>query len=152
MPATLLPILLPFHLLFVGIWLGCILTEALFERALLGKGRVQKVILAVLHKRVDMFIELPALLMVLLTGCLLLKHGHGGSLLHYKIGFGLLAIAANLVCVWLVMRRANAAMAQDWEQFDRLDRIQHMVGAVVLLGMLLALGIGFYLFVRGYAG
>lgn len=43
-------------------------------------------------------------------------------------------------------------MAQDWDRFDRLDRIQHMVDAVVLLGILLAPGIGFYLFVRGYAG
>lgn len=54
--------LLVAHLLLVGIWLGCVLTEALFERALLCKGRAHALILVGLHKRVDLIVELPALL------------------------------------------------------------------------------------------
>ena len=38
-------VLLPLHLALVGLWLGCVLTEALFERALLGKGRDKELIL-----------------------------------------------------------------------------------------------------------
>lgn len=62
------------HILLVGIWLGCVLTEALFERALLGKGREQEWILTRLHKRVDVWIEIPAFVGVLVSGGVLLNH------------------------------------------------------------------------------
>ena len=32
-------LILTAHLLCAGLWLGCVLTEVLFERALLGQGR-----------------------------------------------------------------------------------------------------------------
>jgi len=57
-------VLLPLHLALVGLWLGCVLTEALFERALLGKGRDKELILSALHKSVDVFIEIPAFTLV----------------------------------------------------------------------------------------
>ena len=139
-------LLLVTHLLFVGIWLGCVLTEALFERALLGRGRAQELILVALHKRVDLIIEIPAFLIVLVTGGMLLSSTSAGSLLQTKIAFALLAIAANGYCVWLVFRRARAAEAGDWDTFAALDQLQHKLGAVVLLGILTALGIGIYLF------
>jgi hypothetical protein len=139
-------LLLILHLLFVGIWLGCVLTEALFERALLGKGRAQELILVVLHKRVDLLVEIPAFLVVLITGGLLLAGSGVGTLLQLKIGFALLAIAANVFCVWLVFLRARAAENGDWTTFAALDHLQHKFGAVVLLGILTALGLGIYLF------
>lgn len=139
-------LLLVIHLLFGGIWLGCVLTEALFERALLGKGRAQELILVALHKRVDLFVEIPAFLIVLVTGGLLLAGASPGSALQVKIAFAVLAIAANVYCVWLVFRRARAAESGDWETFTALDHLQHKLGAVVLLGILTALGIGIYLF------
>jgi len=60
------------HLLFVGIWLGCVLTEALFERALLGQGPAQELLLAGLHKKVDLWVEIPAFTLVLLSGAALM--------------------------------------------------------------------------------
>ena len=39
-------LLLPLHLTFIGLWLGCVLTEALFERALVGQGRDKELLLA----------------------------------------------------------------------------------------------------------
>lgn len=138
--------LLPIHLAFVGIWLGCVLTEALFERALLGQGRAQELILVRLHKRVDLIVEIPAFLAVLITGAIMLATTSPGPMLHAKIGFGLIAIAANAYCVWLVFRRAQAAALGDWEGFSRLDHLQHKFGAVVLVAILIALGIGIYLF------
>lgn len=140
-------ILLVTHLVFAGIWLGCVLTEALFERALLGSGRAQELILVRLHQRVDRFIEIPAFLIVLATGGLMLLNSNPDPVLYAKISFGLLAIAANAYCVWLVWRRADAATADDWAEFSRLDHLQHKFGAVVLIGIVLALGIGVYLFV-----
>ncbi len=136
------------HIVFIGVWLGCVVTEALFERALLGQGRTQELILVGLHKRVDIFIEIPAFLVVLVTGGLMWANAAPSPALHAKIAFGLLAILANVVCVRLVFRRAKAATAGDWEQFALLDHLQHKFGAVVLIGILGALGLGGYLYGR----
>ncbi|QDL52991.1 hypothetical protein [Rhodoferax aquaticus] len=141
--------LLPLHLVFVGVWLGCVLTEALFERALLGQGRAFELVLVALHKKVDLLIEIPAFVGVLVTGALMLHAAPPSNLLHLKAGLGVLAIAANAYCVWLVFRRGDAAQAGDWERFERIDHAQHTWGAVVLVGILAALGIGLYLFSHG---
>ncbi len=139
-------LLLPIHLAAAGIWLGCVLTEALFERALLGKGREQELLLADLHKRVDLVVEIPAILVVLVTGAFLFQGAAPSTLLHTKAGFGLLAIVANAYCVWLVFKRFNQATAADWAAFARTDHLQHRVGAVVLVGIVAALFIGLYLY------
>lgn len=133
------------HMVFAGIWLGCVLTEALFERALLKTGRPNERILADLHKRVDMFIEIPAIAGVVVTGLLMLGEVAQSLTLQLKIAAGLVAIAANAYCVYLVFARARAAKAEDWDRFDRLDHRQHQFGAVVLLGILAALGLGWSL-------
>jgi uncharacterized membrane protein len=137
--------LLPVHIIAVGIWLGCVLTEALFERALLGAGREQELLLAGLHRRVDLLVEIPAFVVALLTGALMLHNAAPSALLHVKIGFGLLAAAANAYCVWLVFRRFAHARAGRWAAFDRVDQLQHKFGAVVLVGIVVALSIGVYL-------
>lgn len=138
--------LLFLHLLLVGIWLGCVLTEALFERALLGKGRAFELVLVALHKKVDLFVEIPAFAGVLLMGGWMLSMSPPSALLHAKVGFGLLAIAANVYCVWLVFARARAAQAGQWDVFAHLDHRQHAFGALVLLGLLGAATLGGYLF------
>ncbi len=141
-------LLLATHPIFIGIWLGCVLTEALFERALLGQGRDQERILVGPHKRVDLVVEISAFAIVLATGALMLAHAEPSTALHTKIGFGLVAIAANSYCIWIVFRRAQAATHGQWERFAQLDHLQHKVGALVLLGILGALGIGVYLYAR----
>ncbi len=60
---------LALHFGFATIWLGCVVTEALFERALLAGDRSAHLTLADLHVRVDKFIEVPAILVVLMTAC-----------------------------------------------------------------------------------
>ncbi len=134
--------LLLVHLLFVGVWLGCVLTEALFERALLGQGREHERILVGLHKRVDVWIEIPAFVGVLISGGFLLSHAAWSSTLQAKIMLGLVAIATNIYCVRLVFLRAKAVDSGDWPQFEALDHLQHKWGAVVLVAILLALGLG----------
>lgn len=134
--------LLLLHLLFIGLWLGCVLTEALFERALLGKGRPYEALLAQLHKQVDVWVEIPAFIAVVVTGSLLLLQAPPSQWLHLKVALGLLAVLANTVCVGLVFVRAKAANVDDWHLFARLDHLQHKLGAVVLLALLGALGIG----------
>ena len=138
----MITVLLLLHLLFIGLWLGCVLTEALFERALLGQSRTHEVLLADLHKRVDVWVEIPAFVAVVVTGALLLMQAQPNPMLYAKVGLGGLAVVANAVCVGLVFARAKAAHAGQWQRFDRLDHWQHQLGAVVLLAMLGALGVG----------
>jgi uncharacterized membrane protein len=145
-------LLLPLHLTFVGLWLGCVLTEALFERALLGHGRDKELILSALHRRVDLFIEIPAFVLVLATGGLLLAGAQPSGLLHAKLGLALLAVAANVYCVYLVFKRHRLALQGDWQGFEKADHLQHKIGAVVLLGILGALGLGLALFSGAVSG
>jgi hypothetical protein len=49
-------------------------------------------------------------------------------------------------CVHLVFKRDRLARQGDWQAFGAVDRLQHKMGAVVLLCMLAALGLGVYLF------
>ena len=132
-------VLLPLHLALVGLWLGCVLTEALFERALLGKGRDKELILTALHKRVDVFIEIPAFTLVVVTGGLLMPQAPMGMVFVAKLVFALLAVAANVFCVQLVFKRHQMAATGDWTGFEETDHLQHKWGAVVLIGILGAL-------------
>jgi len=65
--------ILTLHVLFAGLWLGCVVTEVLFERTLLHRGRETERLLARLHLRVDLWVELP---------------GHGGGGDHRRIALG----------------------------------------------------------------
>jgi hypothetical protein len=93
------------HLMALGIWLGIVLTEALFEFS--GSDPDSLRAAARFHYTVDMFGELPVLAAVIVTGVLLV--GRVGPLtpLHYvKIAASIVAIGSNLICaVWVVQRR-----------------------------------------------
>ena len=93
------------HLMALGIWLGIVVTEALFEFS--GSDPDSLRAAARFHYTVDMYGELPVLAAVVVTGVLLV--GQVGPLtpLHYiKIAASLVAITSNLVCaVWVVQRR-----------------------------------------------
>lgn len=134
--------LLTLHLLAAGVWIGTVLVEALFERALLGKGREQELILARLHWKVDKLVELPLLIVTLASGIKLLNQVPLDTMLRAKLACAALAIFANLYCIWLVRLRLKVAEAGAWELFAIIDKRQHQVGALVLLGLLGAAGLG----------
>ena len=127
------------HLVAVGIWLGCVLTEIAVERALAGQGETTDRLLAVLHRRIDLLVELPAFVVVLVSGGVLLMNAGARPWLHAKIAAGLLAILANAVCLYWVLRRARAAAGNDGAAFAAADHQQHRWGALVLVALLLAL-------------
>jgi hypothetical protein len=131
---------LALHFGFATIWLGCVVTEALFERALLAGDRSAHLTLADLHVRVDKFIEVPAILVVLMTGVWMwINTTPTGTSFYVMLVSGLVAITANFYCVLLVFKRRDAAHSKNWDKFDHLDHLQHKVGAFVLLGLLVAL-------------
>lgn len=130
------------HLLAVGAWIGTVLVEALFERALLGQGRDKELALARLHWQVDKLVELPLLIVVLASGAKLLGQVPHDPLLRAKLACAALAIFANLYCIWLVRLRLKVAEAGAWELFAMIDKRQHQIGALVLIGLLGAAGLG----------
>ena len=131
------------HVVFASVWLGCVITEALFERALLAGDRSAHLLLVDLHVRVDLIVEIPAILIVVFTGVWLWLHSEPSGVAVYSMLIaGFVAIAANAYCVYLVFKRKAAAHAGEWDEFDRLDHLQHKVGAIVLVGLLTALGAG----------
>lgn len=130
------------HLLAVGAWIGTVLVEALFERALLGQGRDKELALARLHWQVDKLVELPLLIVVLASGAKLLGQVPLDPLLRGKLACAALAIFANLYCIWLVRLRLKVAEAGAWELFTMIDKRQHQIGALVLIGLLGAAGLG----------
>jgi hypothetical protein len=130
------------HATLAGAWIGTVLVEALFERALLGQGRDKELILARLHWKVDLLVELPLLIAVAVSGAALLEQVPQGGLFTAKLACAAVAILTNLYCIWLVRIRLDHAEAGDWAGFGRVDCRQHRFGALVLLGLLGAAGLG----------
>jgi hypothetical protein len=93
------------HLMVLGMWLGVVTTEALFEFS--GSDAESLRAAARFHYTVDMFGELPILVLVLVTGAILgMRAWPWTPLLSIKIGASLVAVASNLICaVWVVQRR-----------------------------------------------
>lgn len=130
------------HILFAGAWIGTVLVEAAFERTLLGREREQQLILARLHWKVDKLIELPLLIAAAVSGAKLVRGMPLDDLLRAKLACAALAVFANLYCIWLVRLRLRVAEAGAWELFAMIDKRQHQIGALVLLGLLGAAGLG----------
>jgi hypothetical protein len=127
------------HLLAVGLWLGCILVEVLFEKHLAGV-ETSRLPLAELHRLVDLYIETPAFVVVLGTGVIMLLHGVVYTVpIGVMILSGMLAVAANTYCVLLVLARRRHAVNGDTVRYDLVDRRQHQWGALVLLAVGVAL-------------
>ena len=134
--------LLVIHVACAGLWLGCVLVEVAFERVL--AVLPTREFLVRLHYWVDLLIELPAFLVVLATGQKMLNSATPTVALHVMTGAGSIAILANIYCVWLVIRRRSYAVAGDTDGYERADRMQHRVGGVVLLGILIAMAAGIW--------
>lgn len=135
---TVMSSLLALHILSGGLWLGCVLTEVGFERALRGQGPVAEQILARLHQQVDTWVEAPAFTVLVATAAALWPTARLDGWLMLMLAGGSSAVAANLWCMRLVWQRAAAAQANDWPSFAQLDHAQHRWGAVVLSGIVLA--------------
>lgn len=135
------------HLMCAAAWLGCILVEAVCEHSI-EPTPPMRLFISRMHWTTDKAIEVPALAGVLVTGGLMLGRVQPGPLLWAKIGLGLMAIVANLICVGLVVKRLRLARAGDFAGWEQVDHWQHKIGAVVLLAMVGALAIGGALLIR----
>ena len=93
------------HLVVLGMWLGVVITEVLFEFA--GSDADSLRAAARFHYNVDKFGELPILLAVLVTGTILAVRAWPLTPLHFiKIAVSLASVGSALICVlWVFERR-----------------------------------------------
>jgi len=93
------------HLVVLGMWLGVVITEVLFEFAASDAESLRAA--ARFHYNVDKYGELPILVAVLVTGTILAVRAWPLTPLHFiKIAASLVAVGAALICVvWVFERR-----------------------------------------------
>lgn len=98
--------LLQLHLVAVSLWLGAVATETVLEFSVRDPGARRTVALA--HRAIDQWVEIPFVTAVAVTGvALLARDWPGWPLLWVKIGAGLLALTAQVICIPLVKARAR---------------------------------------------
>jgi hypothetical protein len=119
------------HLIVLGVWLGVVITEVLFEFA--GSDADSLRAAARFHYNVDKFGEVPILLGVLATGAILTVRVWPPTPLHLlKIAFSLLAVGASLICVRWVFDRRRV------EDADVLLRLRRRIWTLAALAALFA--------------
>ncbi len=102
------------HLLGLIAWFGTAAADVVLELSLGRTGtRDGRRALVRLHRRVDLIVEGPAAVVVIVTGVMLLNEtgrlaGPWPGWLVWKVGCGVLAAATNLVCAAFVVARASA--------------------------------------------
>lgn len=111
-------ILLILHLLALGIWIGVVGAEFVIEL------RAEEGLAARMHYLTDLWIEVPAFTLVLITGLAMLPAQSLQGLLLYKLPLALLAIVFNLVCVIAVWLRKRALESGDQQA---LQKTQHLL-------------------------
>ena len=136
-------IVLIVHILAIAFWMGIVAVESVLELQN-GKNHPEAdFAIARYHFLIDRYVEIPTLLVILTTGFIMFDINQFSGLYAIKIVAALLAITANLVCIFPVMRRKAAADRGDHEEVAKISDfiLRTIIGAPAAL---LALGIGVY--------
>jgi hypothetical protein len=127
------------HFFAVTLWLGLALGETVLEAG--ATDDESRRFAAKLHYRLDMFLELPLLLVVLGTGGSLAARAWPFTTLHWiKVGAGLVAVGANLLCVGAVVaRRRQIEDPRALERWTSKVRLTGLAGPFFLTALALGL-------------
>jgi putative copper export protein len=134
------------HLIFVAFWFGVMAAETIIE--LYSKKRRELHTSTVrFHYWIDLLVELPVVLGVLILGIILVIMVKEITILHIvKICLGLVAIGINLFCIYVVVKRMNMLKNEEKEDnlwnsskmVERLGKVGIPIGVVVaVLGLYL---------------
>jgi ABC-type spermidine/putrescine transport system permease subunit II len=126
------------HLIMLSLWGGVVATESVIELYPFRKRELHSAAIR-FHYWIDLLVELPLVLAVIATGAAIALSMDQLSGLHWiKILFGATAVAINLFCIVVVVRRGR--------QLDRdaapepLWRASRIVLACFATGLLAAAG------------
>lgn len=136
--------LLVLHLLAVGVWIGVVGAEFFIEFDGMSDD-ASHVRAAKMHFATDIWIEIPAFTIVLVTGVLMLGPGPLEGMLFYKVLFGVLAVLFNLVCVYAVFRRRRFALTNDVAGMNSTNVAMRLGGAGFIPAFLVALVLAAFL-------
>ncbi len=122
--------LLTIHLIALGIWIGVVGAEFVIEFAGMKDNESLKSA-SLMHYKTDIWIEIPAFSIVLLTGFLMLNESHLEGLFFYKIIFAILAVFFNSINVYAVFKRRAFAIKDDLDGVQSVTRIMRLSGLVI---------------------
>ncbi len=131
------------HLIAIGIWAGCVATEAVLEIAL-EKVPPNDSALAALHSKIDRFVEIPAILVALLTGGHMLHQASWDNLLVLKVCLGVSAVVLNSIAAFTVHHRLQCLLANDMLGYARFNRWHERIGIGCVLSIVGAIAAGGY--------
>lgn len=122
--------LLTVHLLALGLWMGVVAAEFIIEFDGM-KDDASHIRASKLHYATDIWVEIPAFSLVLITGLLMLTEDHLRGLFLTKVVFGLLAIVFNLICVYAVFKRRKYALVGDIAGMNSIGPVMKLGGAII---------------------
>ncbi|WP_213908386.1 hypothetical protein [Stutzerimonas nitrititolerans] len=139
-------LLLQIHLFAVAFWLGVVAVEYLLEQSR-AQSRNQGFTVARLHRKIDLLFEMPAFLVVLITGILLFEPARFEGLYAVKVVAGALAVLGNMLCLVPVLRRRAAADKDDLGDVIAQSRLIDRISLTAIPAGLVALACGVYLII-----
>ena len=126
------------HLMVLSLWGGVVATEAVVEVLPFRQRELHSATIR-FHYWIDLLVELPLVLAVIATGVGLWFLTDPVTPLHLvKIGFGAAAVAINLFCIVVVVKRGRRLAASAEE--EGLWRASRIVLACFAAGLLCAAG------------
>ena len=137
-------LLLQLHLFAVAFWLGVVAVEYLIEQGR-AQSRSQGFTVARLHRRIDLFFEMPAFTVVLVTGLLLIEPARFDGIYALKVVAVGSAVLGNALCLAPVLRRRAAAEKDDLPNVIRQSRLIDIISLLAIPAGLVALACGIYL-------
>jgi len=131
------------HLIAIGIWLGVVGAEFAIEFDGM-KDEKSYIKASKMHYLTDIWIEVPAITIVLVSGLLMLNESHLSGVFFYKVVFAILAILFNIICVYAVFRRRRFALVADLDGMKSTDTAMK-IGGLVIPTFLIALVLAVYI-------
>lgn len=140
--------LLFIHFIAIGVWAGCVATEVVCEFSQKHEN-FRRSYIALLHWNIDKYVEIPAILIALVTGALMLDSAVFTSALTLKVGAGMAAVVLNSFASYTVYQRYSAYKADDEEKYLRYHQLHERVGVACVLAIITAIIAGGYHLVAG---
>jgi putative copper export protein len=136
--------MLMLHVAAIAFWIGVVGAEFVIERSR-ADSKPHGFAVAHNHFWIDVFLELPAVAVVLISGAWLLCDTAWTPLLAVKVTVGVLAAVSNIVCIVPVATRRRAATQQQLDAVIRHSRSIDRITVFSLPASVVAMVIGFYL-------
>jgi len=129
------------HLIAIGIWVGCVATEIVCE---LGQKNVnfKQSYIAPLHWSIDKFVEIPAILVTVFTGLLMLEDAAWTTLFKIKIITGIAAVILNSVAAFTVYMRYKYFTENNEQGYAKYHLLHERVGIACTAMIVVALVAG----------